>query len=68
MLTAVDWLQGREKEVMIMSTVRSNDMASLGFLTDWYSVYLLYWYKGTNTGTCCCRRRLLVAVTSVRST
>ena len=32
---SVDAFQGREKEVMLMSTVRSNAVASLGFLTDW---------------------------------
>jgi len=33
--SSVDAFQGREKEVTIISTVRSNQMSSLGFLTDW---------------------------------
>jgi len=33
--SSVDAFQGREKEVVVISTVRSNTMAALGFLTDW---------------------------------
>ncbi|GLC67816.1 hypothetical protein PLESTF_000610500 [Pleodorina starrii] len=34
-VSSVDGYQGREKEVMVFSTVRANPSASLGFLEDW---------------------------------
>ncbi|GIM05113.1 hypothetical protein Vretimale_9531, partial [Volvox reticuliferus] len=34
-VSTVDGYQGREKEVMVFSTVRANPSATLGFLEDW---------------------------------
>ncbi|GFR39683.1 hypothetical protein Agub_g155, partial [Astrephomene gubernaculifera] len=34
-VASVDGYQGREKEIMVFSTVRANPAASIGFLEDW---------------------------------
>ncbi|EFJ45040.1 hypothetical protein VOLCADRAFT_48654, partial [Volvox carteri f. nagariensis] len=34
-VSSVDGYQGREKEVMVFSTVRANPSSVLGFLEDW---------------------------------
>mmetsp|Transcript_8761 Transcript_8761/g.13899 ORF Transcript_8761/g.13899 Transcript_8761/m.13899 type:complete len:168 (-) Transcript_8761:22-525(-) len=34
-ISSVDSYQGREKEIVVISTARSNSIGTLGFLTDW---------------------------------
>lgn len=54
-ISTVDGFQGREKEVIVLSLVRSNEEKSLGFLTD---------FRRLNVAVTRARRLLAVIVNS----